>query len=82
MEEEDRIDMCCICCKDVKKEDRCFMRFRYQVPGTDGEFLLVACICPECAVEAEDPKLFVGLEAILNANIIRMRHPEITWTPK
>lgn len=74
------VEICLSCCGDLTLEKR-YVNFRYEVPGEPGQAILVAQVCAECANDANDPKKFPGMEAVINARAIRFEHPEKTFTP-
>ncbi len=64
-------------------KDHHFVNFRYQVPQSgQNEAVLVAVVCVECGLEADDKKKFPVIEALINARIIRVEHSDMMFTPK
>lgn len=80
----EEVDICC-CCFDKldKSKEEAFVNFRYQIPGQmKPEQILIAVVCDPCAKESDDPKLFPVIEALINAKMIRLQHPDLIFTPK
>ncbi len=77
------VDLCCCCGKELPNEqDMFYINFRYQVPGIDKEErILVSAVCDKCSKEAEDPNQFPVIEALINARVIRIAHPEKSFVP-
>ena len=77
------VDICLSCTSELPEPSRHkYVNFRYEVPGTPGQNILVACVCEQCAIDANDPLKFPGMEAIINARAIRFEHPDLVFTPK
>lgn len=81
--EKNEVDLCCSCGVELPDEKEVFfVNFRYQIPGEDKpEQILVAATCDPCAKEAEDPNTFPVIEALINARIIRIEHPDRSFKP-
>lgn len=79
----DKIDLCCACGVELPDENElAFVSFRYQVPGDNkSEHVLVAVTCDKCSKEAEDPKQFPVIEALINARVIRIENPDRSFKP-
>ena len=78
------IDLCCACGKELPNEKEfCYVNFRYQVPGLDKpEEILVAVACDKCAKESEDINTFPVIEALINARLVRISHPDKSFIPE
>ncbi len=82
---DNRIDLCCGCGTELPDPAKhCYVNFRYHIPGTplEATATLVAVVCNECANQADKKETFAAVEALINAKIIRIEHPEAYFTPK
>lgn len=77
-------DLCCCCGKELTDpKEHSYVNFRFQIPCTDSlEQVLVAVVCPQCATDSDNPKMFPIIEALINAKIIRIEKPDLLFTPK
>lgn len=80
--EDDIVDICCACRKELDNVEHFYVNFRYQVP-TMGmpEKVMIATICDVCAKESDDPSKFPAIEAMILTLLIRINHPDKMFTP-
>ena len=80
---DEKADLCCSCGEQLgEPATQCYIKFRYQIPGTEAANVLVAVVCPTCAADAENPAKFPVVESMINAKIIRIENDSLIFTPE